>query len=53
MFEEVFQTLLNLPDVRVTCVERTKAGDYNITIESTLSSTTCRRCGRQIATCHG
>jgi transposase len=44
---------LDIPDVRVLQTELTKAGELILTVESTLSSTTCRRCGRTIAERHG
>jgi transposase len=37
---------LDIPDVRVLETELTPAGDFVITVESTLDSTTCRKCGR-------
>jgi transposase len=44
---------LDIPDVRVLQTELTKAGELILTIESTLTSTTCRRCGRTITEPHG
>lgn len=44
---------LDIPDVRVLQTELTKARELILTVESTLSSTTCRRCGRTIAEPHG
>jgi transposase len=44
---------LDIPDVRVLQTEVTKAGELILTIESTLSSTSCRRCGRTITEFHG
>jgi len=44
---------LDIPDVRVLQTEWTKAGELILTVESTLSSTTCRRCGRTITEPHG
>jgi transposase len=44
---------LDIPDVRVLQTELTKDGELILTVESTLSSTTCRRCGRTIAERHG
>jgi transposase len=44
---------LDIPDVRVLQTELTKAGELILTVESTLSSTTCRRCGRMITERHG
>ncbi len=44
---------LDLPDVRVLEVQVTSAGDYVITIESTLKSAHCRKCGQLIRKFHG
>jgi transposase len=44
---------LDIPDVRVLQTELTKARELILTVESTLSSTTCRRCGRTITERHG
>ena len=44
---------LDIPDVRVLQTEITKKGELILTIESTLSSTNCRRCGRIITERHG
>jgi transposase len=44
---------LDISDVRVLQTELTKAGELILTVESTLSSTTCRRCGRTITERHG
>jgi transposase len=44
---------LDISDVRVLQTELTKAGELILTIESTLSSTSCRRCGRTITHGHG
>jgi transposase len=44
---------LDIPDVRVLQTELTKAGELILTVESTLSSTSCRRCGRTITEPHG
>jgi transposase len=44
---------LDIPDVRVLQTEITKLGELILTVESTLSSTTCRRCGRTITDPHG
>src|SRR5919199_925849 len=44
---------LDIPDLRVLQTELTKAGELILTVESTLSSTTCRRCGRTISERHG
>jgi transposase len=44
---------LDIPDVRVLDVKTNKAGDYIITVESTLKSAKCRQCGREITKFHG
>src|SRR6185503_5626687 len=44
---------LDVPDVRVLQTELTKEGELILTVESTLTSTTCRRCGRTISERHG
>jgi transposase len=44
---------LDIPDVRVLQTELTKAGELILTIESTLTSTSCRRCGRTITERYG
>lgn len=44
---------LDIPDVRVLQTEITKAGELILTVESTLTATTCRRCGRTITERHG
>jgi transposase len=44
---------LDIPDVRVLQTELTKAGELILTVESTLPSTSCRRCGRTITERHG
>jgi transposase len=44
---------LDIPDLRVLQTEITKTGELILTVESTLSSTSCRRCGRTITARHG
>ena len=44
---------LDIPDLRILQTELTKDGECIITVESTLLSTTCRRCGRTITEPHG
>jgi len=44
---------LDIPDVHVLQTELTKAGELILTVESTLSSTSCRRCGRTSTERHG
>jgi transposase len=44
---------LDIPDVRVLQTELTKAGELILSVESTLTSTSCHRCGRTISEPHG
>lgn len=44
---------LDIPDVRVLQTEINRRGELILTIESTKSGTTCRRCGRWIDKFHG
>jgi transposase len=44
---------LDIPDVRVLQTELTKGGELILTVESTLTTTTCRRCGRTLTELHG
>ena len=44
---------LDLPGVRVLQTEMDAKGDYVITVESTLESTPCRKCGREITPFRG
>src|SRR6266480_4659231 len=44
---------LDIPDVRVLQTEITKAGELILSVESTLTSMSCRRCGRTITARHG
>lgn len=44
---------LDIPDLRVLQTELTKDGEFILTVESTLISTNCRRCGRTITERHG
>jgi transposase len=44
---------LDIPDVRVLQTDLTQADEFILTVESTLTSTTCRRCGRIITEQHG
>jgi hypothetical protein len=39
---------LDIPDARVLQTELTKDGEFILTVESTLTSTICRRCGRVV-----
>ena len=47
------QIPLDLPDVRVLEVSKTEQGDWLIRVESTLKSTKCRKCGRELTQFHG
>src|SRR5919109_375519 len=44
---------LDIPDVRVLQTDLTQANEFILTVESTLDSTICRRCGRTISEPHG
>lgn len=44
---------LDIPDVQLLQTDQTQAGEYILTIESTLKSTTCHQCGRTITDLHG
>lgn len=44
---------LDVPDVRVLSATMNAAGDWVITVDSTLTETTCRQCRRVITTRHG
>src|SRR5215218_5263587 len=44
---------LDIPDVRVLQTDLTQADEFIFTIESTLTTTTCRRCGRTLTEQHG
>jgi transposase len=44
---------LDIPDVRILQTDLTQANEFILTVESTLDSTTCRRCGRSITEPHG
>jgi transposase len=44
---------LDIPDVRVLRTEQTKVGEYIVTVESTITTTPCRRCGRILTDLHG
>jgi len=44
---------LDLPDVEVVKVEGRTRGGWTITVESTLETTKCRQCGREINAFHG
>jgi transposase len=43
---------LDLPDVQVLDIKTNQQGDYIITVESSLESTTCHQCGREISKFH-
>jgi transposase len=44
---------LDIPEVQVLKTEITANGEFILTVESTVASTTCRRCGRTITGRHG
>lgn len=44
---------IDLPDVKVLSVKKTKLGAWLIEIESSLKGTKCRQCGREINHFHG
>jgi transposase len=44
---------LDIPDVRVLQTDLTAAGEFILTVETTLMTTTCQRCGRPISDQHG
>ena len=43
---------LDIPNVRVLDTKMNKKGDYIITVESTINSTSCHHCGREISQFH-
>lgn len=51
--QPTIQIPLDLPDVRVLRTELTPDRELIIEVESTLKSTTCRRCGKTIDTFYG
>jgi transposase len=44
---------LDIPDIGVLQTDLTAAGEFILTVESTLTSTKCRRCGCVISDLHG
>ena len=44
---------LDIPDVQVLKTELTPAGEWLITVKSTLSTARCHKCGREIRRFHG
>lgn len=46
------QIPLDIPDVNVLQVKRDKLGDYIITVESTKTSTPCKKCGQEATKVH-
>jgi transposase len=44
---------LDIPEITVLGVERTKRGDYHISVSSTNKGTHCRKCGKFIEKFHG
>ena len=53
MMDNSIQIPLDLPDVRVLEVSKTKEKYWLIRVESTLNSTSCRKCGRKLTHFHG
>ncbi len=53
MVNNSIQIPLDLPDVRVLEVSKTEEGSWLIRVESTLKSTSCRKCGRELTHFHG
>ena len=48
-----FSIPLDIPDLRVLQTDLTQAGELILTVESTLESSSCHRCGRTITERHG
>ena len=48
MMDNSIQIPLDWPDVRVLEVSKTEEGSWLIRVESTLNSTSCRKCGREL-----
>ncbi len=46
------QISLDIPDVEVLQIERDNLGDYIITVESTKTSTLCRKCSHEATKVH-
>ncbi|MGQ9561873.1 MAG: hypothetical protein ACUVWA_15395 [Candidatus Oleimicrobiaceae bacterium] len=44
---------LDIPDLRVLQTEITRANELILTVESTCTSTRCRRCGATLTEQHG
>ncbi len=53
MAHNSIQIPLDLPHVEVLEISKTKDGQYLIKVESTLNSTTCKKCGQEIDDLHG
>lgn len=53
MMDNSINIPLDLPNIRVLEVEKTKEGEWLISVESILESTTCRKCGQEITHFHG
>ena len=53
MVEQLVTFPLDISNVKVLATETNAAGDYTITVESTLNTTRCRKCGRDISKFHG
>jgi transposase len=48
-----FQIPLDIPDVQLLSSRSGEDGEFILEVESSLNSTTCRRCGREITAFHG
>jgi transposase len=51
--DNIIPVPLDLPDIRILSTEKTPEGAWLVRIESTLTSTHCSRCGREIFDFHG
>ena len=48
-----FQISLNIPDIEILKVEKSKAEDFIITVKSTKESCPCSKCGKEAKKIHG
>ena len=48
-----FQLPLDIPDVRILSMSTGNKNEIILAIESTLETTACRLCGREISRFHG
>jgi len=48
-----FQISLDIPNVEILKIEKSKAGDWIITVRSTKCSTACHKCGREATKSNG